>query len=269
MAENEDQNPETSLLSKLPSDETLEITILRETNEIVLRNPKDDKVVRFKANFEDKHPESAENENPPTPLTSEEFMDGITRLTKLGFTLSPSFSPSVVRKTGGNESIDEVEFLKLQEDYPRLPFEAGLVIFNTLTGGDEGIESLGGTKSLEKKSQTVRDFIIDDEFKAEFFFKHALKVPLLESVDWEVVIKTHERGVKEGISFPYALMMLTLHDTNSRAGNEHQNIAVAVNRQLIDKLLGVLTDVRAALESSSKICMEIGETNNEKEVKDD
>ena len=114
-----------------------------------------------------------------------------------------------------------------------------------------------------------RDFIIDDEFKAEFFFKHALKVPLLESVDWEVVIKTHERGVKEGISFPYALMMLTLHDTNSRAGNEHQNIAVAVNRQLIDKLLGVLTDVRAALESSSKICMEIGETNNEKEVKDD
>lgn len=97
--------------------------------------------------------------------------------------------------------------------------------------------------------------VLTDEYRADFFFKHALKVPFFESIDWEVILKTHEKGVKGSVSVPYALLMLTFHNTNPRLGelDVHQNITVAVNRDLIDKMLATLTEVRTALEESYKM----------------
>ena len=94
-----------------------------------------------------------------------------------------------------------------------------------------------------------------DEYRADFFFKHALKVPYFESIDWEVILKTHEKGVNGVVSIPYALLMLTFHNTNPKVGqlDAHQNFTVAVNRDLIDKMLATFTEVRAALEESYKM----------------
>ncbi len=262
MANKQNKKTTTSQLSEIPVDETLEITIHRDTNEIVLRNPKDDKVVRMRATVEESHP-SDEAEKPIAPLTPEQFHDGISRLTKLGFAFSPDLRPEVVRKTDAPDPVDDVAYRKLQEDYPSLPYEAGLVIYQTLTGGNKESELLGGAESLKEKSKIATEFLIDENFKADFFFRHALKIPFLESIDWEVVIKTHERGVPGPIAVPYSIVTMVMHDSNANRGNEHQNITVALNANLVDKLLARLTEIRTALKSSATMCGTIDKKGKE------
>ncbi len=242
------------------SEETLEITINRNTNEAILRNSKDNRIIKLRANFEDaieeKLEEIEDDEDEIPPLTPEEFEDGLTRLDALGLTFSVDLFPSIVSKNeSSSDLIDAEEFENLQEKYPTLPREAGLVAHNIMTGAIRGLELLGGSNSFEKKSEIVKKLILTDEYRADFFFKHALKVPYFESIDWEVILKTHEKGVKGAVSIPYALLMLTFHNTNPRLGelDVHQNITVAANRDLIDKMLATLAEVRAALEDSYKM----------------
>lgn len=255
-----EKNNETELLEQLASDETLEITIRRGTNEVILRNPKDNRIVKLKANFEDAIEEKLEefedeDEDIP-PLTIEEFEDGLRRLDALGLTFSVDLFPSIVAKNEYSpDLINANEFESLQEKYPALPREVGFVAHNTLTGREDALDLLGGKESFEKKSKIVRELVLTDEYKADFFFKHALKVPYFESIDWEVILKTHEKGVNGVVGIPYALLMLTFHNTNPKVGqlDAHQNLTVAVNRDLIDKMLATFTEIRTALEESYKI----------------
>lgn len=254
------KSSETELLEQLASDETLEITIRKGTNEVILRNPKDNRIVKLKANFEDAIEEKLEefedeDEDIP-PLTLEEFEDGLRRIDGLGLTFSVDLFPSIVAKNEASpELINSNEFESLQEQYPTLPREVGFVAHNTLTGRKDALELLGGIESFEKKSEIVRELVLTDEYKADFFFMHALKVPYFESIDWEVILKTHEKGVEGVVSVPYALLMLTFHNTNPRVGqlDVHQNITAAVNLDLIDKLLATFTKIRTALEESHKM----------------
>ena len=239
------------------SEETLEITINKVTNEVTLKTPKDNRIIKLKANFEDAIDEKLEeDEDEIAPLTPEDFADGVRRLGALGLTFSVDLFPSVISK---NESssvlIDANEFKSIRDKYPNLPREVGLVSHNTLTGAEVGLDLLGGSESFKRKSEIAKEFVITNDYRADFFFKHALKVPYFESIDWEVILKTHEKGVKEVVSIPYALLMLTFHNTNSRIGqlDRHQNVTVAVNRDLIDKMLATLTEVRAALEESHQM----------------
>ena len=243
------------LFEQLDSEQTLEITIKKETNEVILRNPKDNRIVKLKANFEEAIEEKLD-EDEISPLTPEEFEDGIRRIDSLGLTFSVDLFPSFVAKNeSSSELINISEFEHLQEKYPTLPREVGFVTHNTLTGRTDALDLLGGIESFEKKSQLVKELVITDEYRAEFFFTHALKVPYFESIDWEVVLKTHEKGVKGTVSIPYALLLLTFHNTNPKLGDldRHQNLTVAVNRDLIDKMLASLTEVRTALEESYKL----------------
>lgn len=262
----------TELLEQLASDETLEITIRKGTNEVILRNPKDNRIVKLKANFEDAIEEKLgefedEDEDIP-PLTPEEFEDGLRRIDALGLTFSVDLFPSIVAKNEASpELINSNEFESLQEQYPTLPREVGFVAHNTLTGREDALGLLGGSESFEKKSQIVQELVLTDEYRADFFFKHALKVPYFESVDWEVVLKTHEKGVNGVVSIPYALLMLTFHNTNPRVGDldVHQNITAAVNLDLIDKMLGTFTKIRAALLESYEIRDILSKTKSLKE----
>lgn len=254
------RSSETELLEQLASDETLEITIRKGTNEVILRNPKDNRIVKLKANFEEaieeKIEEFEDDDEDTPPLTPEEFEDGLRRLDALGLTFSVDLFPSIVAKNeSSSDLINANEFESLQEKYPALPREVGFVAHNTLTGRDDALELLGGKESFEKKSQIVKELVLTDEYKSDFFFKHALKVPYLESIDWEVILKTHEKGVNGVVSVPYALLMLTFHNTNPRVGqlDMHQNITTAVNLDLIDKTLATFTKIRTALEESHKI----------------
>lgn len=239
------------------SEETLEITINKATKEAILRNPKDNRIIKLKANFSDAIEERLEeiedDEDEILPLSPKDFEDGITRLNKLGLTFSVDLFPSIISKS--EDLIDASEFEDIRSDYPTLPREVGLVAHNTLTGTRRGLELLGGLESFEEKSLIVKRLVLTTEYEADFFFKHALKIPYFESIDWEVILKTHENGVKGAVSVPYALLMLTFHNTNPKFGelDVHQNMTVAANRDLIDKMLATLTEVRAALEDSYKM----------------
>ena len=256
------------MLNQLVTDETLEITIKRGTNEVVLRNPKDNRIVKLKANFEEAIEEKLESEDEDEeipPLTPEEFEDGLRRIDLLGLTFSVDLFPSLVAKDEASpELIDSTEFESIRDKYPGLPREVGFVAHNTLTGRKDGVSWLGGNESYERKSQIVKELVLTEEYQTSFFFAHALKVPYFESIDWEVVLKTHEKGVIGSVSIPYALLMLTFHNTNPKLGDldKHQNITVAINRDLIDKMLATLTELRSALEESYKLRDILSKTNS-------
>ena len=250
----------TDLLEQLEAEETLEITLRKSSNEIVLKNPADGRIIKLKANIEDGFEEQLENldeDDIPPPLTPDQFESGLRRLDKLDLKFSVDLMPLILAKDESSPDLIGVnEFEELQAEYPNLPREVGLVVHNTLTGRKDALDILGGLENFLKKSALVKELVITNEYKSEFFFKHALKVPYFESIDWEVVVKTHEKGVEGIVSIPYALLMLTLHDTNHRSSSKsllHQNITVAVNLDLIAKLLGTLTKVKAALEESEKL----------------
>ena len=253
---------EGKLLDEVIPNETLEITLNRETNEIFLRNPKDDHIVKLSSKFKDIIEEKFEEledyeERRKIPILSpKEFEDGIKQLNELGLTFSVDLFPSIIAKDESSpDIIDSSKFDSIREKYPALPREVGLVAHNTLTGEKHGVDVIGGDESYEQKSKIVEEFVLTPQYKTDFFFKHALKVPYLENIDWEVILKTHEKGVKGVVSVPYAMLMLTFHNTNPKIGelDVHKNITVAVNAEIIDRMLGTFTEVRASLKESSEL----------------
>jgi hypothetical protein len=66
----------------------------------------------------------------------------------------------------------------------------------------------------------------------------------------------------------YALLMLTFHNTNSNvsAGNTHQNVTVAVNLRLVNKLISTLVDIKTGLEDAQKLTEQV--TERAKDTKD-
>lgn len=137
------------------SEETLQITINRNTNEAILTNPKDNRIIKLKANFEDaieeKLEEIEDDKDEIPPLTPEQFEDGLTRLDALGLTFSVDLFPSIIPKNESSaDIIDADEFENLQEEYPTLPREVGFVAHNIMTGATRALELLGGSSSFEK-----------------------------------------------------------------------------------------------------------------------
>lgn len=250
------ESNEGKLLEQSTSDETLKITVKKDSDEVILRNPEDERVVKLKTDFEDAIKEILEEQEDDEPLTPEQFEDGLRRIDALGLTFTVDLYPSIVAKNeSSSDLIDTNELEDIRKKYPMLPREVGFIAHSTLTGSEDALEYFGGKESFERKSQIVKEIVLTQECKSDFFFKHALKVPFFESIDWEVNFKTHEKGVKGVVYVPYALLMLTFHNPNPRIGqlDAHQNVTVAVNRDLLDKMLATLTDVRTALNESQKI----------------
>lgn len=196
-----------------------------------------------------------EDDDVAPPLAPEEFEKALQEVDALGLTFTPELYPDVIAKRGNSEVVDRDKIESLERKYPELPREVGLVIYNTLASQKIGLEIVGGLENFEKKSEIVKRLLITNELRDEFYFRNAIKVPYFESIDWEVVLKTHERGVNGTINVPYALLLLTFHNTNSRIGklDEHQNVTVAVNQQLVDKLIDVLGKIKNSLEESEKL----------------
>jgi hypothetical protein len=262
------KNDQDEILEQINSDETLEITIRKGTNEVVIRNPKDNRIVRLRANIEDSLQEQLDDdENEIQPLTPEEFEKALREVDMLGLTFTPELYPSVITKDESSSVVNGEDLERLEEKYPDLPKEVGIVVFNTLTSSTFGLEFIGGSEYFERKSKIIKEILINNSFRDEFFFRHSLKVPYFESIDWEVILKTHERGVEGIVGVPYALLMLTFHNTNPKIGkfDIHQNVTVAVDRYLIDKLLATLSKVRASLDESEKMRDRLNMTGSLKE----
>lgn len=249
------ENSKGELFEQVADDETLEIIVKKDSDEVILRNPNDNRIVKSKASFEDAIKERLEEED-DKPLTPEQFEDGLRRIDALGLTFTVDLYPSLVAKNeSSSDLIDVDELEEIRKKYPTLPREVGFVAHSTLTGREDALELFGGSESFERKSQIVKEVVLTQEYKSDFFFQHALKVPFFEDIDWEVNFKTHEKGVRGVVYVPYALLMLTFHNPNPRIGHfdAHQNVTVAVNRDLLDTMLATLNDVRTALDESHKI----------------
>lgn len=240
----------SQLIEDLESEEKLEITIRKASNEIILRNPRDGKVVRLTGTFgsETDEPEDEGPHPVPPPLTPEAFEVGMRRLHAIGFTFDADLLPNVVARDD-KVDINPEAFMELQSEFPQLPGEVGLVAHNTLTGNRHGLERLGGAASFEKKSSIVQEMLINDAYREQFFFRHALKLPSLELIDWEITMRMREKGVKGSVNVPYAVLQLSLRNKHHLTGaRSDRSYSVAVSRELIDKHLAALSEARTALD---------------------
>lgn len=274
MSEEKDQQPAGEANKEefvIPADtgaETYEVVLNKSKNELTIKDPNTNRLVTLKARVEepDEDEEREVGEGDDEPLTPDEFRAAMERMESLGLTWTADRFPRVKAKDEASEGVlfsDEYE--DLQEQYPTLPRELSVVVPYALTRNkvfiSGGLAVVGGEDYLEQKVAVVSEFLITPKYRSEFFFKQAIKVPYFETIDWEVIFKTHERNVSTMPGVAYALLMLTLHNTNPRVSrlDEHQNITVAADLVLVDKLIRLLLEVRVALEEAGKLSEVVNE----------
>ncbi|MGI8654293.1 MAG: hypothetical protein ACR2LC_03635 [Pyrinomonadaceae bacterium] len=259
-------NTEEKAVTPAIQGEGYEFILNRSKGEITLKDPSGQSAT-IKATVVEEEDEE-EYEEDVKPLTPEEFQKVLKRVDELGLTWTADRYPRIKAKDIQLEgALFSEGFEDIRTRYPELPRELSVVVSYALTGNKAfvagGVEAIGGEDYLEPKAAIARELIITPEYRAEFFFKHSIKVPYFESIDWEVVLKTHEKNVARPVGVPYALLLLTFHNTNPKAGklDEHQNITVAVDERLIDGLMSTLIEVKAALENSRQLTDALDQRN--------
>jgi len=245
-----EQNPE-------PFDEFV-VRVNRETREFIVKDLKTGNETVIQAKAED---ETEDRSEPKKSLSVDEFRKAWNRASQLGLTWTTDVPPIPVLKTGHTPGPSfKKEYRALRKDFPNFPRELGTIVLHTLLHPHKH-------EGADEKVEIIKD-LLTQEYRSEFFFKYAIKVPYFEDIDWEVVIKTHERGVAKMPKIAYALLMLTFRNpVNSTlsvedAANEYREpefITVAVNEELIDGLINKLTTTRNALEAAQALAGSIPE----------
>jgi hypothetical protein len=200
------------------------------------------------------------------PLTAEEFRRAWEQLRALGITWTADILPVPSFLEGHNR--DETfwkQYTELQKQFPTFPRELATVIMHGLVAPQPGTD-------LDEKLNVIRSELFTHDYRADFFFKYAIKVPYLEDLDWEVVIKAHERGVNAMPRIAYALLRLNFRtpdfrniiDEDALEGyREPDLLTVAVNEELIDKLIERLIEVRRALDKTQKLAASLTDLTQE------
>jgi hypothetical protein len=241
-----------------PEVEEFIVKINRETDEVTIKNPRTGQETPVKAG-------SAEKRG---PFTADEFRKAWEKLRALGVTWTtdippvPSFLEDYERDATFWKKYEE-----LQKEYPTFPRELGTAILHGLLKPQPGTE-------LDEKVNIIRSDLLTHEYRSEFFFKYAIKVPYFEDVDWEVVIKAHERGVHAMPKIAYALLMLTFRnpvdstltvEDASEQYREPEFVTVAVNEELIDKLIETLAKARNALGKAQQLAESLTDLTQEED----
>ena len=246
-------------------DDTIQLKINRSKNELSFVNPVTGKAITIKAIIEDDDEDEEDEEDSeerPAPLPPDEFRDVLKQLDDLGITWSAGVPPTPRFKKGFEKSQTfGEEYFQIQKKYPRFPRELGAVIMNALAGTNQPEALIGNEEDVKKKVEIIHEVLITPEYRSEFFFRHAIKVPYFEEADWEVVIKAYERDVKEMPKSAYALLSLAFRnpvdstlpiEEGSMEYVRPQFVTAAVNEYLLDKLITQLTAARAALEKAQQ-----------------
>ena len=205
---------------------------------------------------------SKEKDNRHRPLSSDEFRSVLQRLDALNLTWTPDIPPLVrSREVGANDFLFSEEYISIQESHPNFPQELGFAIFHALTGSKSSGSFLGTKEEADQKAKAVREFLDTPEFRKEFFFRYAIKVPYFLDLDWEVVIKAAEKNVETMPRIAYALLSLVFRQptTAITGGKEKETLTVAVDEKLIDRLMSSLSDVKTALVKAQKVATSIRE----------
>ena len=194
------------------------------------------------------------------PLTVEEFARALNQLKKLGLVWTADNPPIVRAKDKKSQaSFGKEEFFLLQQEFPNLPREVGIVVFFAMMGTSALGTLVGGEKVLRKKADLAKEFIITNKFRSEFFFKHAIKVPYLAELDWEVVFKLSEQGVSGCPSVSYGIVSLLLREPSSFGiASERKALTVAINEELVDKFIASFQELRKKLQQAQTLTDPIG-----------
>jgi len=190
------------------------------------------------------------------PLSPDEFRKALEAIDKLGLTWTADLVPNIKAKTPEAESaLASEELQKLQDRYPDLPYEIHLAATYALTGNKGGAEAAGGDEWFEKKAEILNEIILaDNNYRSEFFFKYAIKIPYLKDIDWEVVFKAFERGITRPLGVPYGVLALTLQDPFFTGNSPSvRKVTVAVDVNLVNELLTILNEVKSNLETAKRL----------------
>ena len=188
-----------------------------------------------------------------SPLKPDEFVEVLKKIDSLGLTWTADL-PVLLRPKSeeAEEAILSEEFKHIQDTYPDFPHELTHVIYTTLTGRDYRPSIVGPKEEFEAKSEAVSEIVITPEFRSDFFFKHALKVPYFSKLDWEVVVKAFENNVYEMPLNSYAIVSVLLrsavHDTKKTS-----TITFALNEQTVRTLLKDLVSIEKALQAAGQV----------------
>jgi hypothetical protein len=211
-----------------------------------------------------------EDEKIRGPLGPEEFRAVLEKIDSLGLTWTADVPPLLRPRDlkFEKESFPAKEIIEIQNEYPDFPEELGHVIFYALTGSEVMRSTLGSSEDTESKVNIARELVIDrrPDFSSEFFFKYAIKVPYFVDLDWEVVVKAFERNVRDMPRIPYALLSLAFRQSMSPRlfgadieSGRRRTLTVAVDSNLIDKLIASLTEAKDALMKAGRLTMHLNE----------
>ena len=229
--------------------EFYEVRVNKATNELIIKDPKSGQTFTLQARLDEKA-ESQEDDELPKPLTPDDFRTALERVDKLGLTWTADRVPELIPKElVSDEVFLSDEFEKIQQDYPALPLELSSIIFYILTGREPSAMIAGSQDDIAKKVRILDEFLITPAYKAEFFFKHAIKVPYLTDIDWEVVFKLAEKNVQNPPGVPYALLSLNFLDpSSSKVRQQERTLTVAVDEKLAKELMGTFSEIRDGLQ---------------------
>lgn len=206
------------------------------------------------------------------PLTPEDFREALQRIDALGLAWTADRIPRVTTKEShSNEVLFSEEYEEVQTRYPNLPREVGAVVLYALTGNQPPRFLVGDPEGLPEKTAVVRDLVITANFRSQFFFLHAIKVPYFSYVDWEVVIKAFEKNVDDAPRISYALLSLYFRDSDDglSAGPGSRTMTVAVDTNLVDRVIDSLKEVKSALERARVLTDTINWGHVQEDNKDD
>jgi len=247
------------------SEKSFLIKVNREKNEIVFTDPETGKETTLKATVLD---DDAEFLPPRKPLTPEEFRQAWDKLNELKITWTTDIPPvPQFRKDWEDTPEFWTAYREVQKQFPNFPRDLGNAILHKLLH-----KPIDGR--VDAKAE-IAGSLLTQEYRSEFFFKYAIKVPYFEDIDWEVVIKAYERGAHPMPKIAYALLQLTLREpvnttlSVEEAANEYrepQFITVAVNEQLIDTLIDKLVTIRQSLEKAQRAAERLTEMEAQEEI---
>jgi hypothetical protein len=177
-----------------------------------------------------------------SPLSPADFEYVARRLVELGLSWTPDAAPSLI-KTGLGE-LNHEEIRRLMTSYPGFQREFRALVHLALTGHTQHAELVGDREVAPAKTQTVLS-LLSEEFRSEFFFRNATKVPRFVDLDWEVVVKSAERGVARVPGTHYALLRLQAQGERGTSA-----LIFAVNEVAARALLEEVRSVLAAIEGA-------------------
>lgn len=250
MSKNESEVQSKENTSAASNEESVPHLIVdRFENQLTLIRDSGDPVT-LKAHIIDHAEDEEDDEGSLPPMSPEEFEKAVRAVDQLGLTWTAGTTPEVKAKNPETQSsLLSDEFEKLQEQYPRLPYEVFFATSYFLTESPVYAKEAGGIENLKRKGEIAGEVIVTPEYRNAFFFRSAIKVPYLRDIDWEVVFKLHERGVKRTPGVAYGLLSLALEDPGfiGGRGGSLRTITVAVNEAIVRNLLDILTEVKSRL----------------------